>query len=88
MKNLYKITRTDPDVFPYIYAQSPPEVVNSFHASYKHTEGSQEKSGPVCENTTGYLKNHWTKHRLVCTHFNAFSMLILNMDAKCNNFEI
>ena len=34
----------------------------------------------VYENITSYLKNHWTKYRLVCTHFNAFSMLILNMD--------
>ncbi len=42
----------------------------------------------VYVNTTGYLKNHWTKHRLVCTHFDAFSMLIPNMGAKCNNFEI
>ncbi len=28
-------------------------------------------------NGTGYLKNHLTKHRLVCTHFDAFSILIL-----------
>ena len=36
----------------------------------------------VHENTTSYLKNHWTKHRLVCTHFDAFFMLIPNMDMK------
>ncbi len=39
-------------------------------------------------NITAYLKNHWTKHRDVCTHFDAFSMLILNMDMKCNISEI
>ena len=34
------------------------------------------------ENITGYLKNHWTKHRLVCIHsgvFWLFSMQILNL---------
>ena len=41
----------------------------------------------VHENITGYLKNHWTKHRLVCTHFNAFSMLIPNMGIFFNNSE-
>ncbi len=39
-------------------------------------------------NTTGFLKNHWTKHRLVCTHFDAFSMLIPNMHTIFINFEI
>ncbi len=34
------------------------------------------------------LKNHWTKHRLVCTHFDAFCMLNPNMDMTFNNFEI
>ncbi len=34
----------------------------------------------IYDNITGYLKNHWTKHRHVCTHFAAFTMLILNMD--------
>ncbi len=29
-----------------------------------------------------YLKNHWTKHRLVCIHFDAFAMLILNLISK------
>ncbi len=42
----------------------------------------------VYENITGYLKNRWTKHRLVCTHFDAFFMLIPNMDMKCNISEI
>ncbi len=32
--------------------------------------------------TTGYLKNHWTKHRHVCIHFDAFSMLISNSGHK------
>ena len=36
----------------------------------------------------GYLKNHWTKHRLVCTHFDAFSMLNPNMDMICDISEI
>ena len=31
------------------------------------------------ENTIGYLKNHWTKHRLVCIHFDALSMPSPNM---------
>ena len=42
----------------------------------------------VYENITGYLKNHWTKHSLICTHFDAFSMLILNMDIKFKNSKI
>ncbi len=37
---------------------------------------------------TGYLKNYWTKHRLVCTHFDAFSMLIPNMVTIFNNSDI
>ncbi len=40
---------------------------------------------PKC---TGYLKNHWTKHGLVCTHFVAFFMLIPNMDMILTNSEI
>ena len=35
----------------------------------------------------GYLKNHLTKHRLACTHFDTFFILIPNMDIKFNNFE-
>ena len=40
------------------------------------------------ENTTRYLKNHYTKHRLVCTHFDAFSMLMPDMEIIFNNSEI
>ncbi len=40
------------------------------------------------ENITCYLKNHWTKHGHVCTHFDAFSMLIPNMDMTRNNSKI
>ncbi len=36
--------------------------------------------------TIGYFKNHLTKHRLVCTHSHAFSMLIPNIDTMCNIF--
>ncbi len=36
----------------------------------------------ACENITGYLKNHWTKHRHVCTHSEAFFMPIPNMDTE------
>ncbi len=39
-------------------------------------------------NTTGYLKNHQTKHRHVCTHCYTSSMLILNMDTEYNNSKI
>ncbi len=42
----------------------------------------------VDENITGYLKNHWTKHRLLCIHFDALRMLIPNMVAICNNFDV
>ena len=28
------------------------------------------------QSSSGYLKNHWTNTRLVCTHFNAFLMFI------------
>ncbi len=40
------------------------------------------------ENITLDFKNHCTKHRLACTHFDAFSMLIPNMDIKVNISEI
>ena len=30
----------------------------------------------VYEHVSGYLKNHCTKHMLVCTHFGIFSILI------------
>ena len=39
------------------------------------------------ENTT-YLKNQWTKHRLNYTHFDAFSVLIPNIDTVLNNYKI
>ena len=42
----------------------------------------------LCEISTDYLKNHCTKHRLVCTHFDAFSMLIPNMGTKYISSEI
>ena len=32
--------------------------------------------------TSGYLKNHWTNTRLVCTHLNPFFMLNPNMTIK------
>ncbi len=35
-----------------------------------------------------YYKNHWTKHTLACTHFDAFSMLIPNMVIILNNSDI
>ncbi len=41
----------------------------------------------VCENTTGCLKNHWTKHRLAGTHFDPYSMLIPNMGTIFNNCD-
>ena len=33
-------------------------------------------------------KNHWSKQRHVCTHFDAISILNPNMDMKCNISEI
>ncbi len=36
------------------------------------------------ENITGNLKNHWTKHRHICTNNDAFSMLVPNMEMKYN----
>ena len=38
-------------------------------------------------NIIRYMKNQWTKHRVVCTHSDAFSMLISNMGIISNNFE-
>ena len=35
-----------------------------------------------------YLKNHWTKHRHVCTYSDLFYMLIPNADMKLRNCEI
>ncbi len=42
----------------------------------------QWKDDLVYENNTGILKNHWTKHRLVCAYLAAFFMLISNHDNK------
>ncbi len=33
----------------------------------------------IYENITGYLKNHWTKHRLVCIYNDEFSMQLSDM---------
>ncbi len=38
--------------------------------------------------TIGYLKNHWTKHRLVCTHVDAFSKMILKIMGTLLTFSI
>ena len=46
---------------------------------------SIERRCCVCENTTSYLKNHWTKHSLVCIHFYPFPMPIQNMATKLEN---
>ena len=40
---------------------------------------------PCNENITGYLKNHWTKRGLACTHFDAFFMLISYLGTLINN---
>ena len=42
---------------------------------------------PLYEKTIDYLKNHWTKHRLVCKHSDAFSIPIPNMGTILNNSE-
>ncbi len=39
------------------------------------------------ENTTGYLKNHWTKLKLVCIYLDVFNMMILNMAKRWNKSE-
>ena len=38
-------------------------------------------------NFEGYLKDHWTITRVVCTHLNEFLMLNSNMTSKIENFE-
>ncbi len=58
--------------------------INSRHAQYIF---QWKRRCLVYQNITGYLKNHWTKHRLVCTYFDAFSMLIPNMSTTCDNSE-
>ena len=40
------------------------------------------------QNCKGYLKNHWTNTRLVCTHLNAFSCKIQIYQQKCGSFSI
>ncbi len=42
----------------------------------------------VDENIAGYLKNHWTKHRLVCTLSDTFFMLMPNIGMIFYNSEI
>ncbi len=37
---------------------------------------------------TCYIKNHWTKYRLVCTNFDALSMLIPDMYTNCDISKI
>ena len=49
---------------------------------------SQRVSIHNIENTKGYLKNRRTKHKLVCIHFDTFSMLIPNMGTIFNNSEL
>ncbi len=34
-----------------------------------------------------YLKNHWTNHMLVCTHFDIFAMLIANNGLTIEQFR-
>ncbi len=36
----------------------------------------------------GYLKNHWTQHRLVCAHIDAFYILLPNIGIILNNSGI
>ena len=42
----------------------------------------KNKNNATSQNCWGYLKNHWTNTRLVCTHFNAFFLLNPNMIIK------
>ncbi len=35
--------------------------------------------GVVHEIAMDHIKNHWTKHTLVCTHFDAFVILLPNV---------
>ncbi len=39
-------------------------------------DGNTFKGSLDLWNIIGYQKNHWTKHTLVCIHFDAFSMLM------------
>ncbi len=72
----------------YCYLEQP---FNALHDPYRfqYKMDNQKTNAPVFTKIpTGYLKNHWTKHMLVCTHFDAFCMLIPNMDIKFKNSEI
>ncbi len=60
-------------------------LLNVHHAKQRI---SMKDETVVIKNALGYFKNHWTKHRLVCTHFDAFSMYISNMDTTVNFSEI
>ncbi len=61
----------------------------SYRISYQLQNASDELGWCLdLENIIGYLKNHWTKHRHVCTHFDAFSMLIPNMYIIFYTFKI
>ncbi len=40
------------------------------------------------ESISDHFKNHWTKHRLVCAHFDAFFMLIPNMGTFVEKFQL
>ena len=42
----------------------------------------------IYESMTSYLNNYWTKPVHICTHFDAFSMLIINMDMILNNVDL
>ena len=54
-------------------------LVMIFTLNYMHQW--KEDDCLVSENITGYIKNHWIKHKLVCTHFDPFSILIPNMSS-------
>ncbi len=38
--------------------------------------------------TTGYLKNHWTKHRFICTHFEYFLLIPNDMVTTFDSVQI
>ena len=65
------------------------QVTEILHAISRKCYALTWKGGVLYyENIADYLTNHWTKHRLVCIHFDAFSMLISNMDTTFDNSEI
>ncbi len=63
----------------------PNEIMSVWHSKLQI---SMKERCNVQENNTGYLKNHWTKHWLVCTHFDAFLMLNLKMNINIKNSTI